>query len=188
MSFRVRVQAKTDAEAFRTITVSNDGTEVSCDCDGFNGEICAHIDAVLIAQETAMVHPDDLSAAIAAVRAINGRLSAPSYWMASWRKILWWRGLSRRTFRRKRDQSKILVCFTGKLSRPRLVMTEEAITYGFETIDSPSPKIDILVAEDVLGTSAKLRSARSLGIPILSSEGWDLLIFNMKNEDGSGTP
>lgn len=63
MTINIRVRAKTDNDSWRIITVEESGSPVSCDCGGFDGIICSHIDAVLICEERAMVHTDDLTLA-----------------------------------------------------------------------------------------------------------------------------
>lgn len=182
---KIRVQSKSAAEEYRLISVSPDGARVLCDCDGFDGTICSHIDAALIAQERAMVHPDDRTTAEKAINAIAGRLTIPTDWKGSWRKNLRWRGLSSRgpINRKIRDESKPLVCFTGKLHRERADLITEAEASGWETIDSPSPYTSVLVAADPSGTSSKLVKARKNGTPIITGEEWAMLI-----EDGVVPP
>lgn len=180
MTITIRVQAKNDAEEYRIITVGSDGSSVICDCDGFDGRICSHIDAVLLAQERAMVHSDDWGAADHAVVLAGSRIVVPGDWKGSWRKNLRWRGLSSRgsvSRRAKiRDHNKPLVCFTGTLDRPRAELIAEAERCGWETIDSPSPFTDVLVAANPLGSSRKLKAARRHGTPIVTSEEWASLL------------
>lgn len=178
---QIRVQAKTEPDNYRHITVSPDGTQILCDCGGFDGSICAHVDAVLIAQERAMVHPDDLKIAEKAIRAVDGRIKAPSDWKGAWRRNMRWRGLCRSgpIARRVRDATKSLVCFTGKLHKERAELIREAENNGWETIDTPSPSMDLLVAANPQGTSAKLVKARKNGTPIITGEEWAMLL-----EDG----
>lgn len=178
---KIRVQAKSAADEYRHISVSPDGTKIQCDCDGFSGSMCSHIDAVLIAQEQAMVHPDDRKVAKTAIKAIAGRLDTPPEWKGSWRKNLRWRGLSSQgsITRRVRDETKPLVCFTGKLHKERAELIQEAEANGWETIDSPSPHTSVLVAADPTGSSSKLMNARKNGTPIITGEEWVMLM-----EDG----
>lgn len=178
---KIEVRSKSDPEEYRTISISSDGSKVSCDCDGFNGTICSHIDAVLIAQETAMINPEHRNTAAKAIKAISGRLTLPEDWKASWRKNMRWRGLSSRgpIFRRNRDENKPIVCFTGTLHRQRAELIEEAMRLGWETIDSPSPNTALLVAADPTGTSKKIKAARANGTPIITGEEWVSLL-----EDG----
>lgn len=185
MPIKIRVQAKTEPEEFRTITVSDDGSEVSCNCGGFDGYICSHIDAVLIAQERAMLHPDDLSFAEQAIKVTSGRLKIPSHWKGAWRRNLTWRGLSRygTVARKARDKTKPLVCFTGRLHKERAELAQQAEANGWETIDSPSPFTTVLVAADPLGKSAKLLAARKNGTPIITGDEWAMLM-----EDGLVPP
>jgi len=177
MPISIRVIAKTAAAQPRTIVVSDDGGSVSCDCAGFGGDFCSHIDAVLVAQERAMVVADDIDLARRAIEVIAGRLCPPESWMGAWRKNLRWRGLTGEgRSRRVRDQAKPLVCFTGTLDQPRSKLIEEARTYGWETIDVPSPFIDVLVAADPQGSSGKLKTARKNGTPIITREEWSVLM------------
>lgn len=178
MTITIRVKAKTDPEAFRVITVGDDGSSIVCDCDGFIGGICSHIDAALVAQERAMVHPDDWRSADRAAALVGTRIVVPTDWKGSWRKNLRWRGLSSRgsVTRRVRDHSKPLVCFTGTLDRARAELIAEAENAGWETINSPSPYTDVLVAADPLGNSNKLKAAREHGTPIVSCEEWSTLM------------
>jgi hypothetical protein len=177
MPVTIRVSAKTAADEYRIITVADDGSTFGCDCGGFSGLICSHIDAVLVAQERAMVHPDDWLAADSAVVLIGASIVLPDDWKGAWRKNLRWRGLSSRgSVRRRRDSSKPVVCFTGTLDRPRSALLAEAVERGWETIDSASPNIDVLVAADPLGNSGKLKAARRNGTPIVTREEWSILM------------
>jgi hypothetical protein len=178
MAITIRVRAKTDPEQFRVIAVSDDGSSIVCDCDGFSDGICSHIDAVLVAHERAMVHPDDLQFIDSAAAIVGTRIVIPRDWKGSWRKNLRWRGLSGRgnVTRRVRDHSKPLVCFTGTLDRPRAELIAEAEHGGWETVNSPSPFTDVLVAADPLGNSSKLKAARKHGTPIVTREEWSILM------------
>jgi hypothetical protein len=179
MSISIRVLAKTVASEHRTVIVTRDGGAVSCDCDGFGGVICSHVDAVLIAEERAMVHPEDRELADVATALVRGRIVVPDTWRAAWRKNLRWRGLSSRgSVRRVRDGSKPLVCFTGTLDRPRAELIAQAQAAGWETIDSPSPFTDVLVAADPLGASRKLKAARTNRTPIVTCEEWSELMHD----------
>lgn len=173
----IRVSAKTAADEYRMVTVADDGSAYRCDCAGFGGLICSHIDAVLVAQERAMVHPEDWVAADRAVTLVGETIVVPDGWKGAWRKNLRWRGLSSRgSVRRKRDSGKPVVCFTGTLDRPRSALLAEAVEMGWETIDSASPNIDVLVAADPLGSSGKLKAARKNGTPIVTREEWSILM------------
>lgn len=177
MPLVIRVSAKTRVAEYRTITVAEDGSFVECDCNGFGGLICSHIDAVLVAQERAMVHSDDLVLADRACALVGARIVVPDDWRGAWRKNLRWRGLSSRGAKRRvRDDSKPRVCFTGAMDRPRAELTSEAELNGWEVMGSPSPYTDVLVAADPLGTSGKLKKARQHGTPIVSPEEWSLLM------------
>jgi len=178
MPITIRVAAKTAVGEYRAITVADDGSDFDCDCNGFGMRFCAHIDAVLVAQERAMVHLDDWSSADRAVELVGSRIVIPEEWKGAWRKNLRWRGLSSRgaSSRRIRDNSKPLVCFTGTLDRSRSALITEAKSMGWETINSPSPYTDVLVAADPLGTSAKLKAARQNGTAIVTCEEWSILM------------
>jgi NAD-dependent DNA ligase len=177
MSVKLRVKAKSDPEQYRTITIWHDGARVDCNCDGFNGSFCSHIDAVLVAQESAMVHGDDQRLATQAIEIVQGRIEVPQDWKGSWRKDFHWRGLpSRGGVRVERDFSKPLVCFTGTLSRERSLLSSEAVEHGWEVINSPSPHTTALVAADPRGMTKKLKYARSKGTPIVSEEEWKSLM------------
>ncbi len=125
-----------------------------------------------------MVHPDDWSLANRATILVDGNIAVPDNWKGAWRKNLRWRGLSGRSVTRRanRDGSKPLVCFTGTLDLPRPQLVDEAKRMGWETINSPSPYTDVLVAADPLGTSAKLKAARKNGTPIVSREEWSIVL------------
>ena len=173
----VRVAAKTLDGDFRNLSISENGDAVECDCAGFDGDICSHIDAVLVANERAMVPEEDWEKADRAVALTLGKIKIPSHWQGAWRKNLRWRGLaSKGSTRRVRDASKPMVCFTGTLDRPRADLIREAHESGWETIDSPSPHIDVLVAANPSGNSAKLAAARKHGIPIITCDEWATLM------------
>jgi hypothetical protein len=175
MPISIRVRAKTQLDSHRVVTVDLDGRVAHCDCSGFDGVICAHIDAVLIAGERAMVHPDDAANASTAFDALSGAIQLPAEWKGSWRRDMRWRGL---TSTERARSSKIdrggrpVVCFTGKLPLSREELCTDAEARGWATIDSASPSTDVLVAADPLGGSGKLAKARRLGTPILSYEEW----------------
>src|SRR5665213_1716164 len=112
--FKIGVVAKTDASVLRWLTVEPATGHVTCDCDGFDGVICSHVDAVLIAGERAMIRPEDVEAADAAMLALAGKLITPPHWKGSWRQNKHWRGLSRATPHRRVGSSGLpVVCFTG---------------------------------------------------------------------------
>lgn len=171
---RVRVVAKTGKDQIRTIQAPADGSSVHCDCEGFDGAFCSHIDAVLCAGERAMVLKEDHEAADILGDLVRGGIQPPPGWKASWRRNMRWRGLSTR---KQRDLLKPIVCFTGKLMRARSDLLREAEERGWETINSPSSKTTVLVAEDPMGKSAKLRAARDNGTPILTSDDWESLLL-----------
>lgn len=186
MSVSFRVMAKTMHGAWRTVTVSDDGLKIECDCSGFDGEICSHIDAVLIAGERAMVMPDDLEAARRCASLVRGRIEVPHHWRGSWRRELGWRGISREDRGKRvyvRNSAKPLVCFTGKFpGANRDEMLAQAKVNGWDVVNSPSAHLDVLVAADPMGRSAKLDKAREFAIPIVSPEEWAAVM-----EDGDLT-
>jgi hypothetical protein len=168
-----RCVAKTDIDELRTISVTWPGPQIFCDCDGFNGSFCSHIDATLVAGERAMVPTVDWPAADEAMKDVAGFISVPPDWKAAWRKNLAWRGFASRTKPRRTGLTgRPLVCFTGTMPKPRKLLCEEAVAAGWETVDAPHSKIDVLVAADPTGSSNKLNFARVHGIPILAFEEW----------------
>ena len=168
-----RCVAKTVGNTFRIVSVTWPGPLVTCDCDGFNQLFCSHIDATLVAGERAMVPNDDWAAADEAMNAVGGLIVLPSDWKGSWRKNMKWRGFaSRSSPRRTGLTGRPLVCFTGAMPKPRKLPVAEAEAAGWETVDAPHSKIDVLVAADPTGSSNKLKSARQYGIPILAFDEW----------------
>lgn len=181
MEICFRVKAKTGLEAWRIVTVSGEGDVIHCDCAGFDGLICSHIDAVLVAGERAMVASDDLEAADKAAMLTAGKIVLPETWRGSWRRKLDWRGISHVERRKRsyvRDSSKPLVCFTGNCGRPRTDLTSEAKANGWEVVNRPSAHLDVLVAADPTGKSAKLQVARTHAIPIVDIEIWASLMLD----------
>ena len=145
--------------------------------------MCSHIDATLVAGERGMVHIDDKTLADALAEYMISIPALPATWKANWRKNLLWRGLSRigprpGTYHPPKDRStgRPVVCFTGKLDRPRAVILAEAEDNGWETIDTPSKITDVLVAANPMGSSAKLAAARTNGTPIVTPEEWAALM------------
>jgi len=181
MQVSIRVRGKTDPSSCRKVTVDRLSGAVKCDCGGFNGEICSHIDAVLIAGERAMVWPGDEALADEAARLMDGRLSIPDYWKATWRRNYHWRGISPEARRKRtyvRQSDKPLVCFTGNCGRPRSELMAEAKEKGWDVVNNASAHLDVLVAADPTANSAKLKKARACAIAIVSPEDWVLLQDN----------
>jgi hypothetical protein len=171
--------AKSAADEYRLVTVSLDGLTVLCDCGGFDGVICSHIDAVLIAGERVMVPPEDHGTADAAFALVSQRIEPPPSWRGSWRQNLRWRGLSVRGPRPRRVRSgRPVVCFTGAMDRPRKELLAEAVAAGWDTADSPTSAITVLVAAAVHGKSGKLVYARKNGIPIVALEEWPSVMLD----------
>lgn len=174
--FHIRVASKSDPHTYRTLTI--DGGAVRCDCDGFDGAICSHLDAVILAGERFMVPVEDHPLAEEACRLIAGAVIIPESWKGSWRRNLQWRGLSSESPRRRvGGAGKPVVCFTGAMSRPRKELIAEAEAAGWETVDGPSPAITVLVAADARATTGKLSYARKNAIPIVALDEWpDLML------------
>jgi hypothetical protein len=173
----IRVRAKTREDGHRQLNVSEDGLTVVCDCGGFaSGLFCSHIDAVLLAGEREMVLEEDHGLADQAMVLTQERIVVPENWKASWRENMPWRGLSRSGARRQRacESGKPLVCFTG--GKNRAGWTSDAQASGWDTIDSPSRFIDVLVAADPTAKSRKLVAARLNGTAIVTYEEWAVLI------------
>jgi hypothetical protein len=171
-----RCRSKRDATDFRLIVVNWPGPQVFCDCDGFDGNICSHIDATLVAGERAMVPEEDWPLADEAMKSLAGLIHVPPDWKATWRKNLAWRGFVTQTRPRRTGLTgRPLVCFTGAMPKPRKLLCQEAVAAGWETVDAPHSKITVLVAADPTGPSNKLRFAREHGIPILAFEEWATL-------------
>jgi hypothetical protein len=172
----IRVRAKTYGDGHRELRVSNDGLTVDCNCGGFLSGFCSHIDAVLLAGEREMVFEDDNAFADQATALVSGKLEAPDDWKASWRGNMRWRGLSRSGARRQRvrQSGKPLVCFTG--GKDRAGWTSEAQARGWDTIDTPSRFIDVLVAGDPTANSRKLSAARQNGTAIVTYDEWCVLM------------
>ncbi len=173
----IRVRAKTRGDGHRQLSVSDDGLTVECDCGGFtSGRFCSHIDAVLLAGEREMVLEEDQGLADQAMALTQERIIVPENWKASWRGNMPWRGLSRSGARRQRarESGKPLVCFTG--GKNRAGWTSDAQASGWDTIDSPSRFIDVLVAADPTSSSRKLAAARQNGTAIVTYEEWAVLI------------
>ena len=172
-----RCASKSEPGLFHTVTVTWPGPKVTCDCDGFNGTICSHIDATLIAGERAMVPESDRAAADEAMRAVAGRIVVPAEWRGSWRWNSAWRGIPTRKYGERKFPTiglswKPIVCFTGAMPKPRKELLREAEQAGWETIDRIRPIIIVMVAADPNANSTKLLFAREHGIPILTFEEW----------------
>lgn len=176
MTICIRVKAKTEFGGWRTIKIVDD-VDVSCDCDGFKSGICSHIDAVLVAGEQAMVHPDDLDIAQREAELLAGLITVPKTWRGTWRRELAWRGISRSGLSRRRyirQSDRPLVAFTG--CKNRAAMLVQAKANGWDVTDEPSSYLDVLVAANPTGSSAKLRKARDASIPVVSPDEWEALM------------
>lgn len=171
----IRVRAKTGSETYRLLTLSPDCSAVECDCGGFDGTICSHIDACLIAGERYMVHFEDHAQADAVMNLVAPWIRIPDHWAGSWRRNLSWRGLSAPRPRRgaPRDDSRPRVTFTGSFpGKSRSAMTLEAESHGWLVLGAPSPHLDVLVTQDPTSDSRKLVAARKNGTPIVNSDEW----------------
>ena len=160
------------------------GVSVHCDCTGFGiSNFCRHIDATLVSGERFMVHEDDRAVADQAMKAMAGKLVPPEGWQATWRRDYRWRGLHRkRPSINPRTSGKPLVAFTGTLRGPDGIIRlkkfwkAEAKANGWDVADSPSPFTDVLVAEDPMSGSAKLRTALANFTVIVSADEWPELM------------
>ena len=183
-AIKFRCRAKTD-DAFRVITVDPGLKAASCDCDGFDGFFCAHIDATLLAGERFMVPDEDRNLADRAMAIVLGRIPIPFDWKASWRKNNVWRGLSApRGPRQRADMkdafgddyySRPKVCFTGTGPCSRKDLLQQARDAGWQAVEKFQSEIKLLVAEDPTRNTSKLMQARKLAIPVLSYEEWSEL-------------
>jgi len=182
LSFRCK--SKTEDE-FRVIKVDPIRRTVICDCNGFDGTICSHIDATLLAGERFMVPEADHTTADRASKLVAGSIVVPNDWRGAWRKNNVWRGLSvprgpRQTVDMTEEfgddyYSRPKVCFTGTGPRARRQLLEEARLAGWQAVDDFQSGIKVLVAEDPTKNSNKLKKARQFAVPILSYEEWDTL-------------
>lgn len=179
MNMQIRVASQSNPGYYHRLSVSADGTSVSCNCPALGG-FCRHIDAVLIANERAMVHPDDLAIADKARTLTLGKIAVPTGWKGSWRREFGWRGLQRQAPNyNPRKSGRPLVCFTGTLrGKTRKQWLEEAAANGWDTTDQPSRFTDVLVAADPEGKSAKLEAAREFSTAIVSVEEWQEVMLD----------
>jgi hypothetical protein len=171
-----RVKAKSEELGWRRVTVDDAG-QARCDCVGFDGAICSHIDATLIAGERGMVHGDDLALADSAQSAASV-IAVPSTWKGTWRREYWWRGISRRRPSiNPRTSGKPLVCFTGTgPSKDRKTWLAEARAGGWDTTDEPSPFTTVLVVADRSAMTAKMGLARKNKTAIVDYGEWVVLL------------
>jgi DNA ligase (NAD+) len=65
-------------------------------------------------------------------------------------------------------QSKGKVCMTGSGHASRDELIKEIESMGYEFVDSITKQTDILICEDVLGDSGKLKKAKKLGIKLMN--------------------
>lgn len=182
MQFRVVSQSIPDY--YHVVSVSDDGSNVSCSCPALGG-FCSHIDAVLVANERAMVHNDDWEIADKARKLTLGKITAPAHWKGAWRGEFGWRGLKRQAANyNPRRSGRPLVCFTGTLpGKTRKQWLEEAVANGWDTTDEPSRFTDVLVAADPEGKSAKLKAARTFSTAIVNGAEWQAVMLDGVLED-----
>lgn len=178
MDILIMVLSKTDRQKIRVISIDTINKSVICNCEGFNGIICSHIDAVICHKETAMLcdgQEKTMNLVHDFISKNNIEFNDPN-WKASWKRKRSWRGLSVRQIENRKigniDYSKPIVCFTGKLHAQRKELIEEAKSLGWQTLNSPSPNTTILVAEDVEAKTAKIMKAKECGTMIISGEQW----------------
>ena len=62
------------------------------------------------------------------------------------------------------------ICFTGKMPEKRSFYEKLAAAHGYTPVPSVTSKLAVLVAADVNEDSSKLKSARKLGIKIISTD------------------
>jgi len=124
-----------------------------------------------------MVPREDWPLADKAMKEVHDLIAIPRDWKGAWRKNLAWRGLSVRRGPRRivGEDGKRVVCFTGSMPRPRKSLIVEAEAAGWDAVDNPHSKIDVLVGADPNGESTKLSFARKNGIPILAFDEWTSL-------------
>jgi len=60
------------------------------------------------------------------------------------------------------------VCFTGKMENPRKYYQELAKNKGYKPLDDVSTKLDLLVCNDILSNSGKVKKAKKFNIKIIS--------------------
>ena len=171
----IRCLAKTEPGVYRRMLVDDQG-RVFCECQ--NGGFCSHIDAVIVAGEIAMVHPSDIDAARRAHELFSDLHVAPMGWSASWRQNRRWRGfeVQDRSGWRQLDQSRPVVCFTGKATdgRERKHYKTEAEGAGWTVADKANVHTQLLVTDDVNSTSRKAKLARRDNVPMVSYEDWPM--------------
>jgi hypothetical protein len=165
---------------------------VRCSCLvlEFTGRMfCRHIDAPLAHGERSMV-PEQDHEVLDRLQALHvEHIEQPGNWKFSWKRDMRWRGFPSRTRTSTKPRGpkvgtsgKPVVCFTGKMERPRKDMIAEAVTAGWEAADNVTLAIDIVVTGDPDSSSSKMRFAQMEGIPIISC--WDWSFLMPKGEEG----
>jgi len=127
-----------------------------------------------------MVVDEDYAIADAAMILMANVIVTPDNWKAAWRSDLSWRGLARTGARRAKVRAvgKPVVCFTGgkNAGRNRAAWMADAQSNGWEIINNASRSTDVLVADDVNGSSGKLKAARQNGTLVVTYRDWHELM------------
>lgn len=185
MTIRIRVQAKTE-DAFRIIRYDVYSNELSCSCCTDDYPFCSHIDAVLIAGERHMVHPEDRETADLLMRDIPP-IAIPPDWKGSWRRNKRWRGIPviERTHQTKyADLLDVgggpapVVVFTGQFDVSRNELVAEARLNGWQTAGTTRNDVKFVVASSDLFSSNKVNAARKKGIPVIGLAEWRSIMLN----------
>lgn len=174
-----RVKSKTDLHVYHTVRVHAYGRDFSCSCPTREGEMCAHVDASLVAGETFMVHPEDRVMARRGADLLQGRLALPETWKRAWQRQKDWRGpptkrrAATRAPARVRDPHKPVVCFTGQGERSRNELIERAQQHGWEFIGQPSGMTSVLVVCGEGASARKIGVAVELDVPVVTMAEWE---------------
>lgn len=187
----MRVQAKTDPDAFRIISYNQSTGQWQCDCTMTPFGFCAHIDAVINSGERFMVHPEDRTDADFIASAI-GPIEPPPDWQASWRRNKRWRGMP--VIDRKPStpatpgadigiseqeyDERPCVVFTGQFVWSRNELTTDAKSLGWRVAGSTRDDTQYVVASDLQSSSNKVLAARRKGIPVIDVDEWQKVKFN----------
>lgn len=181
---RIRVQAKTE-EAFRTIFIALPSGNVRCSCWPEPDFFCAHVDAVLVAGERHMVHPDDRALADIVQQSI-APLNIPADWKGSWRRNKRWRGLPVTDRAKPRSKRELLpaeidieeyerrpaVVFTGALPVSRGEASSHAMAHGWQAVATVRSDVMYLVTGSENASPRKIKMAEARGLPVLNYDQW----------------
>lgn len=64
------------------------------------------------------------------------------------------------------------ICFTGKMPEKRSYYEHLAQRFGFQAVDHVTKELSLLVCDDVNSPSSKTKTAKKLGVAIMSLEDW----------------